>query len=115
MFIGHPDVVAQLAKWRADKRKMHTAPLTMANEYDVQYLFQALLRLEFADVRPEEAVPSTASGSARADTLLKDAGTIVEFKMTRSGYDAVALRKEVADDFVLYAKHPDCKRLFVFV
>lgn len=35
--------------------------------------------------------------------------------MTRSGYDAVALRKEVADDFVLYGKHPDCKRLFVFV
>jgi len=110
-----PDVVAQLAKRRADKRKMHTAPLTMSNEYDVQYLFQALLRLEFADVRPEEAVPSTAGGSARADTLLKDANTIIEFKMTRSGYDAVALRKEVADDFVLYGKHPDCKRLFVFV
>lgn len=110
-----PDVVAQLAKRRADKRKMHTAPLAIANEYDVQYLFQALLRLEFADVRPEEAVPSTAGGSARADTLLKEAGTIVEFKMTRSGYDAVALRKEVADDFVLYGKHPDCKRLFVFV
>ena len=110
-----PDVVAQLEKRRADKRRMHTAPLTMSNEYDVQYLFQALLRLEFVDVRPEEAVPSTAGGSARADTLLKDAGTIVEFKMTRPGYDAVALRKEIADDFVLYGKHPDCKRLFVFV
>ena len=110
-----PDVVAQLEKRRADKRKMHAAPLAMTNEYDVQYLFQALLRLEFADVRPEEAVPSTAGGSARADTLLKEAGTIVEFKMTRDKYDGVSLRKEVADDFVLYGKHPDCKRLFVFV
>lgn len=110
-----PDVVAQLAKRRADKKKMHVAPLTMTNEYDVQYLFQALLRLEFADVRPEEAMPSTSGGSARADTLLKGAETIVEFKMTRAGYDAVSLRKEAADDFVLYAAHPDCKRLFVFV
>jgi hypothetical protein len=110
-----PEVVAQLAKRRADKRKMHADPLTIANEYDVQYLFQALLRLEFADVRPEEAVPSTAGGSARADTLLKEAGTIVEFKMTRAGYDAVSLRKELVDDFVLYSKHPDCQRLFVFV
>ncbi|WP_394654066.1 hypothetical protein [uncultured Sphingomonas sp.] len=110
-----PDVVAQLERRRADKKKMHVAPLVMTNEYDVQYLFQALLRLEFADVRPEEATPSTAGGSARADTLLKEAGTIVEFKMTREKYDGVALRKEVADDFVLYAKHPDCKRMFIFV
>jgi hypothetical protein len=110
-----PDTVAQLEKRRADKKKMHAAPLTMTNEYDVQYLFQALLRLEFADVRPEEAMPSTAGGSARADTLLKEAGTIVEFKMTRDKYDGVSLRKEVADDFVLYAKHPDCKKMFVFV
>jgi hypothetical protein len=110
-----PDVVAQLEKRRADKKKMHAAPLSMANEYDVQYLFQALLRLEFADVRPEEAMLSTAGGSARADTLLKEAGTIVEFKMTRDKYDGVSLRKEVADDFVLYAKHPDCKKMFVFV
>lgn len=110
-----PDVVAQLETRRADKKKMHATPLTMANEYDVQYLFQALLRLEFIDVRPEETVPSTAGGSARADTLLKEAGTIVEFKMTRDKYDGVSLRKEVADDFVLYAKHPDCKKMFVFV
>jgi hypothetical protein len=110
-----PDVVAQLEKRRADKKTMHAAPFTIANEYDVQYLFQALLRLEFTDVRPEEAIPSTAGGSARADTLLKEAGTIVEFKMTRDKYNGVSLRKEVADDFVLYAKHPDCKKMFVFV
>lgn len=105
-----PDVVAQLAKRRTGRD-----PLVMTDEYDVQYLFQALLRLEFADVRPEETTPSVAGGSARADCLLKDHRTVIEFKMTRAGYQAKDLRKELADDFVLYAAHPDCNRLFAFI
>lgn len=105
-----PDVVAQLAKRRTGRD-----PLVMKDEYDVQYLFQALLRLEFADVRPEEATPSVAGGSARADCLLKDHRTVIEFKMTRAGYQAKDLRKELADDFVLYAVHPDCDQLFAFI
>ncbi|WP_449472602.1 PD-(D/E)XK nuclease domain-containing protein [Sphingobium chungangianum] len=105
-----PEVVAELSK-----RRKGRPPLEMNDEYDVQYLFQALLRVEFADIRPEETTPSTAGGSARADCLLKDRKIIIEFKMTRDGYDAVRLRKELADDFVLYANHPDCERLFAFV
>jgi hypothetical protein len=105
-----PEVVAELANRRAPD-----LALVMEDEYDVQYLFQALLRLEFEDVRPEETMPSTAGGSGRADCLLKDRKIIIEFKMTRSGYDAVRLRKELADDFVIYGTHPDCERLFAFV
>ena len=105
-----PEVVAQLTKRRAPD-----PALVMEDEYDVQYLFQALLRLEFEDVRPEETMPSTAGGSARADCLLKDRKIIIEFKMTRPGYDARGLRRELAEDFVVYAAHPDCERLFAFI
>ena len=109
-----PDVVAQLSKRRIDKGGTKS-PLVMEDEYDVQYLFQALLRLEFGDVRPEESMPSTSGGSGRADTLLRVAKTMIEYKMTRPGYNAVALRKELADDFLIYEKHPDCERLFAFI
>lgn len=105
-----PDVVAQLAKRRSGK-----PALDMTDEYDVQYLFLALLRLEFDDIRPEDAVPSVAGGSGRVDCHLKDRKILIEFKMTRPGYKAANLRKELADDFVLYGQDHDGHRLFAFV
>jgi REase_DpnII-MboI len=105
-----PAVLAQLSS----RRKGREA-LCMKDEYDVQYLFQAMLAVEFLDIRPEETGPSTGGGAMRADCLLKAQETIIEFKMTRNGYDAVQLRKELADDFVTYNAHPNCKRLFAFV
>jgi hypothetical protein len=105
-----PAVVAQFSTRRKGRE-----PLTIADEYDVQYVFQSLLEVEFTDIRPEEAMPSTAGGSMRADCLLKAQRTIIEFKMTRTGYDARALRRELAEDFVGYGAHPDCGSLFVFV
>jgi len=41
------------------------------DEYDVQDLLHALLRLYFEDVRVEEWTPSYAGGSSRMDFLLK--------------------------------------------
>ena len=60
-----PDVVARLKK-----RRKGRSPLIIGDEYDVQYLFQALLSVPFLDVRPEEPTPSVAGGTGRADTLL---------------------------------------------
>jgi hypothetical protein len=42
------------------KRHRDRATLIIADEYDVQDLLHALLRLEFDDVRPEENTPSYA-------------------------------------------------------
>ena len=100
---------------RMKTRRAPGLPLLIENEYDVQFLFQGLLALYFDDIRPEEPGPSVAGGSSRADTLLRIEKTIVEFKMTRAGMKDTDLRKQLADDFVLYAEHPGCEELFVFI
>ena len=46
--------------------------LTIADEYDVQDLFHAILLLHFDDVRPEEVTPSYAGNSSRVDFYLPD-------------------------------------------
>ena len=100
---------------RMKKRRAPDPPLTFQNEYDVQFLFQGLAALYFDDIRPEEPGPSVAGGSSRADTLLRVENVIVEFKMTRAGMKDTDLRKQLADDFVLYVEHPHCSELFVFI
>lgn len=105
-----PDVVARMKNRRKDRH-----PVAIADEYDVQYLFQGLLAVPFLDVRPEEPTPSVAGGSGRADTLLKPERIVVEYKCTRAGLGPKALRKQIADDFLLYGKNADCDRLFIFV
>ena len=100
---------------RMKTRRAPDPPLIIEDEYDVQFLSQGLLALYFDDIRPEEPGPSVAGGSSRADTLLRIEKTIVEFKVTRSGMKDTDLRKQLADDFVLYVKHPGCEQLFVFI
>ncbi|MBW3243352.1 hypothetical protein KUV57_11820 [Epibacterium sp. DP7N7-1] len=105
-----PSVVARMKKRRSTRQ-----PLEITDEYDVQYLFQALLSVPFLDVRPEEPTPSVASGSGRADTLLKPERIVVEYKCTRHNLGAKELRQQIADDFLLYGAQAECDRLFVFV
>ncbi len=100
---------------RLKKRRNDRAPLIMKDEYDVQYLFQALLALDIDDIRPEEPGPTVAGGSSRVDTFLPKQLCFVEYKMTRLGADNVKIRKELADDFVLYGADTRCEVLFVFV
>ncbi|MBT9383490.1 hypothetical protein KM176_06440 [Pseudooceanicola sp. CBS1P-1] len=105
-----PSVVARMRTRRSTR-----PPLEIADEYDVQYLFQALLGVPFLDVRPEEPTPSVAGGAGRADTLLKPERIVVEYKCTRHNLEAKELRKQIADDFLLYGAQAECDRLFVFV
>lgn len=104
------EVVAMMKERRKGKQ-----PLEIKDEYDVQYLFQGLLSVPFLDIRPEEPTPSVSGGSGRADTLLKAERIVVEYKCTRKGLGATELRKQIADDFLLYGKQADCTHLFVFV
>lgn len=89
--------------------------LQINDEYDVQDLLHALLRIEFDDVRPEEYTPSYAGSSTRVDFLLKDEKVVIEVKKTRKGLSD----KEVGDQLILdsqhYKVHPDCKHLICFV
>lgn len=100
---------------RLKKRRKSRAALVMVDEYDVQYLFQSLLALEINDIRPEEFGGSVAGSAGRVDTYLPDYRCCVEFKMTRAGLDNATLRKQIADDFVLYGADDRYDFLFVFV
>ena len=85
------------------------------DEYDVQDLLHALLRLHFDDIRPEEWTPSYAGKSTRMDFLLKQEKVVVEVKKTRKGLDAKRLGEELIIDMAHYRNHSDCQTLICFV
>ena len=85
------------------------------NEYDVQYVMNALLRLHFEDVRKEEYAPSMAGAPSRIDFLLKREQTLLEVKKTRSNLKDKEIGEELLIDIARYRSHPDCKRLVCFV
>lgn len=96
-------------------RKENRPTIEIEDEYDVQDLLHALLRIHFDDVRTEEWTPSYAGGSARMDFLLKSEQVVIEAKKTRKGLAARELGEQLIVDIEKYSKHPDCKTLICFV
>jgi len=103
--------VARQLRNRYDQRPT----LVIEDEYDVQDLLHALLRLYFDDVRPEECTPSYAGKAGRMDFLLKDEQIVIEVKKTRKGLGTKELGDQLAVDIARYQSHPDCKMLVCFV
>ena len=89
--------------------------LTINDEYDVQDLLHAILRLHFDDVRAEEWTPSYAGGSSRVDFLLKAEQIVIEVKKTRASMKGKDLGEQLIIDRARYEAHPDCKTLVCFV
>ena len=85
------------------------------DEYDVQDLLHALLKLYFDDVRAEEWTPSYAGKSARMDFLLKKERLVIEVKKTRSGLSDKELGDQLIVDVERYKTHPDCEKLVCFI
>lgn len=104
-------VVANQLKRRYDGRET----LIVKDEYDVQDLLEALFKLFFSDVRPEEWCPSYAGSTKRMDFLLKESEIVVEVKMTRKGLDDKKLGEQLIIDIDNYKQHPNCKQLYCFV
>jgi len=104
-------LVARQLRDRHDSRPT----LDVNDEYDVQDLFHALLRLTFDDVRPEEWSPSYAGGASRMDFFLPEIETVVEVKKTRPSLSARELGEQLIVDIAKYRKHPGCRTLFCFV
>jgi hypothetical protein len=104
-------LIARQLKERYDNRET----LKIEDEYDVQNLMHALLRMFFEDIRPEEWTPSYAGSSKRMDFLLKNEHLVIETKKTRKGLNAKELGNQLIIDIECYKKHPDCKTLFCFV
>ena len=89
--------------------------IEIEDEYDVQDVFHALLKLFFDDVRPEEYTPSYAGSASRVDFLLKSEQIIIEIKKTRKGLAAKQIGEQLIIDSQRYQAHPDCKHLVCFV
>jgi hypothetical protein len=96
-------------------RREGRSTLDVTDEYDVQDLLHALLRIFFDDVRPEEWTPSYAGKSSRMDFLLPTEKLVVEVKKTRPSLDAKEVGSELIEDIARYRTHPSCKRLICFV
>lgn len=96
-------------------RRESRATLDINDEYDVQDLFHALLRIPFDDVRPEEWTPSYAGGSSRMDFLLPEIEAVVEIKKSRPGLGARELGEQLIVDIAKYKQHSSCRTLFCFV
>ncbi len=78
-------------------RQRSRIPLVAEDEYDVQDMLHAILRLSFDDVRAEEHTPSYASNSSRLDFYLPSQRIVLEAKMTRKGLG----QRKVVDELLI--------------
>lgn len=97
------------------RRHANRTTISITDEYDVQDILHAMLKIHFADIRSEEWTPSYAGGSAKVDFLLKNESVIIEVKKTRDGLGARELGDQLLIDIGRYQTHPDCKALLCFI
>lgn len=96
-------------------RERGREPLLMEDEYDVQYLFGAILKIYFDDVRAEEWTPSYAGGSSRIDFILRTEKIAIEIKFASERLNSRRLGEELIVDIEKYQAHPDSRTLICFV
>lgn len=96
-------------------RHANRETIIIKDEYDVQDLLHALLRIYFNDIRQEDYSPSYAGGNSRIDFVLKDEKIVVEIKMTNDHLSDKEVGSQLLIDFGRYKSHADCKLLVVFV
>lgn len=103
-------VVRQLRLRRDDRQT-----LEVEDEYDVQDLLYALLRLEFEEIATEDWCPRYAAGAARTDYLLRNANIVIIAKKTRTGLTVRDLTEQIKIDFAHYSERADCRTVMCFV
>jgi hypothetical protein len=113
--VGHICLRFHAVASQLKSRHNNRNTLKIEDEYDVQDLLHALLRLYFDDVRAEEWTPSYAGGCSRVDFLLKAEQVVIEVKKTRKGLAAKEIGDQLLIDIQRYQAHPDCKTLVCFV
>jgi hypothetical protein len=89
---------------RLQRRQRSRVPVEVKDEYDVQDLLHAILKLHFDDVRPEEWVPSYGGNASRVDFFLPAERLVIEAKMTRANLGQKEVVNELAIDAARYEK-----------
>ena len=111
VFRRFPEYLAVLAARQNDNVR---APV-VESEADFQIVVEAILRLQYDDVRPEDYVPEYAGGRSRVDFLLRESGVIIETKMTRPRLRDREVGEELAIDWIRYRRHPDCRAVLALI
>ncbi|MGQ0811550.1 MAG: hypothetical protein ACT4OO_10050, partial [Nitrospiraceae bacterium] len=96
-------------------RREYRATLEVEDDYDVQDLFHALLRLEFDEIDTEDWVPSYTESASRTTFSLNRDGIAVLIKKTRPGVGAREIGEQLQVDAERYAAREACQTLFCFV
>ncbi len=98
-------------------RQRHNArpTLDIEDEYDVQDLLHALLKIFFDDVREEDPSPNHAGAASRVDLVLKKEQIVIEVKKTRANLRDKQIGEQLIIDIERYKSHPNCKLLYCFV
>ncbi len=96
-------------------RREYRATLDVEDEYDVQDLFYALLRLEFDEVSTEEWMPPYTDCASRTTFFLQRGDIAIVVKKTRPGVGAREIADQLRTDAERYAARETCKTLFCFV
>lgn len=104
-------LVARQIQQRYNKRRT----IIIEDEYDVQDLIYAILRLYFDDIREEEWTPSYSARSSRIDFLLKKENIVIEVKKTSENLVVRHVADQLIIDIERYKVHPGCKTLICFV
>jgi len=96
-------------------RKQKRPALLVEDEYDVQYLVFALLRMYFSNVKSEDIAPNVLGGGSRVDFSIPDEELVVEVKMARASMTDRSLGDELILDIARYQSHTACKTIIFFV
>ncbi len=96
-------------------RKDYRATLEVEDDYDLQDLLCALLKVEFDEVGVEEWTPPYTGGEPRTTLFLNRDQIAVVAKKTRAGLTAKELAEQVVADSAYYRAQDKCATLFCFI
>ena len=96
-------------------RKDYRATLEVEDDYDLQDLLCALLKLEFEEVGSDEWTPPYTGGAPRTTFLLHKDRIAVIAKKTRSGLTTKELAEQIAADTAHCSAREQCSHLFCFI
>jgi hypothetical protein len=96
-------------------RKDYRPTLEIDDDYDLQDLLCALLKMEFDEVSTDEWTPTYTAGASRTTLLVNRDQIAVVAKKTRLGLTTKELADQVTADSAHYRAQGRCSTLFCFI
>ena len=96
-------------------RKDYRPTLEVEDDYDLQDLFCALLRVEFDEVATEEWIPPYADGAPRTTFFVNKDQIAILTRKTRPGLTTKELADQITADAAYYREQGRCSTLLCFM